>query len=113
MQFVPRIGEKNGQVIDFKDSEIPFIASIYTFIAGCAVQAADRRPAAAVPEAASAAVAACKSALALKSGANAVFVLPMSHAPIPGGYEVFLSLKGAQWLCMTDSRANVNRLESR
>ncbi len=84
-----------------------------TFIAGCAVQAADRRPAAAVPEAASAAVAACKSTLALKSGANAVFVLPMSHAPIPGGYEVFLSLKGAQWLCMTDSRANVNRLESR
>lgn len=59
------------------------------------------------------AVAACKSALALKSGTNAVFVLPISHAPAFGGYEVFLSLKGAQWLCTTDSRGNVNRLEQR
>ncbi len=67
----------------------------------------------AAKEAASAAVAACKSALALKSGANAVFVLPMSHVPAAGGYEVFLSLKGAQWLCTTDSRGNVNRLDPR
>jgi len=67
----------------------------------------------AAKEAASSAVAACKSALALKSGANAVFVLPVSHVPAAGGYEVFLSLKGAQWLCTTDSRGNVNRLEQR
>lgn len=59
------------------------------------------------------AVAACKSALALKSGVNTVFVLPISHVPALGGYEVFLSLKGAQWLCTTDSRGNVNRLEQR
>lgn len=64
-------------------------------------------------EAASAATAACKSALALKSGVNAVFVLPMSHVPAAGGYEVFLSLNGAQWLCTTDSRGNVNRLDQR
>lgn len=75
-------------------------------------------PAAAAPgaannAAAADAVAACKSALALKSGTNAVFVLPISHAPAFGGYEVFLSLKGAQWLCTTDSRGNVNRLEQR
>lgn len=69
--------------------------------------------ASAAKEAASAAVAACKSALALKSGVNAVFVLPMSHVPAAGGYEVFLSLKGAQWLCTTDSRGNVNRLDQR
>lgn len=65
----------------------------------------------AAKEAASAAVAACKSALALKSGVNAVFVLPVSHVPAAGGYEVFLSLKGVQWLCTTDSRGNVNRLD--
>ena len=64
-------------------------------------------------ESAGAAVAACKSALALKSGMNSVFVLPISHAPAAGGYEVFLSLKGAQWLCTTDSRGNVNRMEQR
>jgi hypothetical protein len=69
--------------------------------------------ASAAKEAASAAVATCKSALALKSGTNAVFVLPVSHVPAAGGYEVFLSLKGAQWLCTTDSRNNVNRLEQR
>lgn len=67
----------------------------------------------AAKEAPSAAVAACKSALALKSGLNAVFVLPLSHVPAAGGYEVFLSLKGVQWLCTTDSRGNVNRLEQR
>ena len=64
-------------------------------------------------ESADSAVAACKSALALKSGMNSVFVLPMSHVPAAGGYEVFLSLKGAQWLCTTDSRGNVNRMELR
>jgi hypothetical protein len=64
-------------------------------------------------EAASAAVAACKSALALKSGQNAVFVLPLSHVPAAGGYEVLLSLKSVQWLCTTDSHGNVNRLEQR
>lgn len=61
----------------------------------------------------SAVVAACKSALALKSGMNEVFVLPLSHAAIPGGNEVFLMLQGVHWLCMTDSRGNVNRLEPR
>lgn len=71
------------------------------------------QPVDAAKEAASAAVAACKSALALKSGANAVFVLPVSHVPAAGGYEVFLSLRGAQWLCTTDPRGNVNRLEQR
>ncbi|MFC3550587.1 hypothetical protein ACFOLC_06105 [Lysobacter cavernae] len=64
-------------------------------------------------ESADAAVAACKSALALKSGMNSVFVLPISHVPAAGGFEVFLSLKGAQWLCTTDSRGNVNRMEQR
>ncbi|WP_082582690.1 DUF3011 domain-containing protein [Frateuria sp. Soil773] len=64
-------------------------------------------------ESADAAVAACKSALALKSGINSVFVLPVSHVPAAGGYEVFLSLKGVQWLCTTDSRGNVNRMEQR
>ncbi|RIX71308.1 hypothetical protein [Acidovorax cavernicola] len=68
---------------------------------------------AAAKEAAAAAVAACKSALALKSGVNAVFVLPLSHVAAAGGYEVFLSLKGAQWLCTTDPRGNVNRVEQR
>lgn len=68
---------------------------------------------AAAKEAATAAVAACKSALALRSGQNAVFVLPLSHVPAAGGYEVFLSLNGAQWLCTTDPRGNVNRLEQR
>ena len=29
MQFVPHFGDKSGQVIDFKDSEIPLIASTY------------------------------------------------------------------------------------
>ena len=71
------------------------------------------QPAAADKEAAAAAVAACKSALALKSGRNAVFVLPISHVPALGGQEVFLSLDGAQWLCMTDARGNVNRLDKR
>lgn len=69
--------------------------------------------ASAANEAASAAVAACKSALALKTGVNSVFVLPMSHVPAASGYEVFLSLKGVQWLCTTDSRGNVNRLDQR
>ena len=80
-------------------------------MAGCAAENAAqlRRPAAAEPDA----VSACKSALALKSGANAVTVIPMSHVPSAGGYEVFLSLKGAQWLCATDERGNVNRLEQR
>lgn len=64
-------------------------------------------------QAASAAMAACKSALALKSGANPLFVLPLSHVPAAGGYEVFLMLQGVQWLCATDSRGNVNRLEQR
>jgi hypothetical protein len=64
-------------------------------------------------EEATAAVAACKSALALKSGVNSVFVLPLSHVAAAGGYEVFLSLKGAQWFCTTDSRGNVNRMEQR
>lgn len=59
------------------------------------------------------AVAACKSALALKSGENAVFVLPVSHVPAAGGYEVFLNLKGKSWLCTTDSRGNVNRMDKR
>lgn len=68
---------------------------------------------AAAKEAAAAAVAACKSALALRSGQNAVFVLPISHVPAAGGYEVFLSLTGVQWLCVTDPRGNVNRLEQR
>ncbi len=68
---------------------------------------------AAAKEAAAAAVAACKSALALRSGQNAVFVLPLSHVPAAGGYEVFLSLTGVQWLCTTDPRGNVNRLEQR
>ena len=83
-------------------------------MAGCAAENAAqlRRPAAAEPDAA-AAVSACKSALALKSGANAVTVIPMSHVPSAGGYEVFLSLKGVQWLCATDERGNVNRLEQR
>lgn len=76
-------------------------------------QPAAATKAAAAKEAAEAAVAACKSALALKSGVNAVFVLPLSHVPAAGGYEVFLSLKGAQWLCTTDPRGNVNRLEQR
>lgn len=64
-------------------------------------------------QAASAAMAACKSALALKSGANALYVLPLSHVPAAGGYEVFLMLQGAQWLCATDSKGNVSRLEPR
>lgn len=67
----------------------------------------------AAKEAAASAVAACKSALALKSGQNAVFVLPLSHVPAAGGYQVFLSLKGVQWLCTTDSRGNVNRMDQR
>lgn len=29
MQFITRIGDKNGQIIDFKDSEISLIASAY------------------------------------------------------------------------------------
>jgi hypothetical protein len=87
---------------------------LFAFIAGCAAQAgAPASHVAATPEAAAAAIAACKSALALKSGENTVFVLPMSHVPAAGGYEVFLSLKGAQWLCTTDSHSNVNRLERR
>lgn len=88
---------------------------------GCAAAASNRSgPAASsgsmdagAREAAASAVAACKSALALRSGQNAVFVLPISHVPAAGGYEVFLSLKGVQWLCTTDSRGNVNRLEQR
>lgn len=68
---------------------------------------------AAAGNAAAAAVAACKSALALKSGQNAVFVLPLSHVAAAGGYEVFLSLKSVQWLCTTDPRGNVNRMEQR
>lgn len=84
-------------------------------IAPGGAQPAPARPAAASAdkEPAAAAVAACKSALALKSGRNAVFVLPVSHVPALGGYEVFLSLDGAQWLCMTDARGNVNRLDRR
>ncbi|WP_326542707.1 hypothetical protein [Pseudorhodoferax sp.] len=84
-------------------------------IAQGAAQPAPPPPAAATAdkEAAAAAVAACKSALALKSGRNAVFVLPLSHVPAAGGQEVFLSLDGAQWLCMTDARGNVNRLDRR
>lgn len=64
-------------------------------------------------EAGASAVAACKSALALRSGQNTVVVLPVSHVPSAGGYEVFLSLHGASWLCTTDARGNVNRLEAR
>lgn len=83
-------------------------------LAGCAVPAphGDHKADGNSEEHASA-VAACKSALALRSGQNTVFVLPVSSAQTPGGYEVFLSLKGASWLCMTDSRGNVNRLDKR
>ncbi|MFJ1299070.1 hypothetical protein ACILG0_03830 [Pseudomonadota bacterium AL_CKDN230030165-1A_HGKHYDSX7] len=70
-------------------------------------------PAPAPGAAPEAAIAACKSALALKQSVNPVFVLPVSSAAIPGGREVFLSLKGQQWLCMTDAYGNVSRLESR
>lgn len=70
-------------------------------------------PASAAKAAPEAAIAACKSALALKQSVNPVFVLPVSSAAIPGGREVFLSLKGQQWLCMTDAYGNVSRLESR
>ncbi|MGV2908051.1 hypothetical protein [Achromobacter sp. AGC25] len=59
------------------------------------------------------AIAACKSALALKQSVNPVMVLPMSSAAIPGGREVFLSLNGKQWLCATDAYGNVGRLEAR
>lgn len=70
-------------------------------------------PADAGGDTADAAVAACKSALALKASVNPVFVLPVSHVPAAGGYEVFLSLNGKQWLCTTDSRGNVNRMDQR
>lgn len=60
-----------------------------------------------------AAVEACKSALALRSGFNTVYVLPISHGPFGTGQQVFLSLHQEQWLCTTDSRGNVNRLEKR
>ncbi len=36
MQFVPHFGDKSGQVIDFKDSEIPLIASTYTLLTDAA-----------------------------------------------------------------------------
>ncbi len=83
-------------------------------LAGCAGPGMQSpRPAGANAEAAAAATAACKSALALRSGVNAIYVLPISHAPYGNGQEVFLSLHQAQWLCTTDARGNVDRLERR
>lgn len=85
-------------------------------LAGCAspgMQPQPHRPAGAPTEAGAAATEACKSALALRTGTNAVYVLPLSHAPYGQGQEVFLSLNQAQWLCTTDARGNVNRLERR
>lgn len=83
-------------------------------LAGCAAPSPQtKHHAAGNNEAHTAAIAACKSALALRSGQNTVFVLPVSSIPTVGGYEVFLSLKGASWLCTTDSHGNVNRLEKR
>ena len=83
-------------------------------LAGCAAPAAhEDLKGGGKSEAHTSAVAACKSALALRSGQNTVFVLPVSSAQSAGGYEVFLSLQGASWLCTTDSHGNVNRLEKR
>ena len=88
----------------------------FALLAGCAspnMQPQPHRTAAANTEAGAAATEACKSALALRTGTNAVYVLPISHAPYGQGQEVFLSLNQAQWLCTTDARGNVNRLERR
>ena len=86
----------------------------FALIAGCAGPAPHpHRPANTATDAGAAAIAACKSALALRSAANSVFVLPISHAPYGSGHEVFLSLNQAQWLCTTDARGNVDRLERR
>lgn len=84
-------------------------------LAGCAqTKTVPATPAATGASAsATAATASCKSALALRSGQDAVFVLPVSQVAAAGGYEVFLNLKGDQWLCMTDAYNNVNRLEKR
>lgn len=81
-------------------------------LGGCATKPA-ATPSTPASEKTTASVAACRSALALKQSVNSTLVLPLSHAPASGGTEVFLSLKGEQWLCTTDSFGNVNRLELR
>lgn len=84
-------------------------------LGGCAGPApqAHRPPHPEQVESGNRAVAACKSAVALRTGANPVFVLPISHVPAAGGFEVFLSLNSHQWLCTTDPYGNVGMLERR
>ena len=99
----------------------PALMAALTVLAGCAegtsVTSGLPQTSAAVSPALAAAASpeatelACKSALALREEVNAVFVLPMGGAAIPGGRETFLSLDGNNWLCTTDARGNVNGLE--
>ena len=80
-------------------------------LAGCAGAVVQPgRHAGAYAEAGVAASEACKSALALRTGANAVSVLPISHTRYGQGQEVFLSLYQTQWRCTTDARGNINHL---
>lgn len=83
----------------------------FALLAGCAAPGVQPHGSAnANAEAGAAATEACKSALALRTGANAVYVLPISHARYGQGQEVFLSLHQTQWRCTTDARGNINHL---
>lgn len=85
---------------------------ILVALAGCAGEVAVPAPtgATASPADADAALAACRSALALRAGVDPVFALPISSAATPAGREAFLSVEGDQWLCNTDPRGNVSGL---
>lgn len=94
-----------------KHLHLAFVVSSAAMLAACGAPVAHTVAPIGSPNP-EAAVAACKSALAVRESVNPYMVIPMSHVAIAGGFEIFLSLQGVTWLCMTDPYNNVNSMQT-